>query len=340
MLGSMSSRDAGSVPSEPFLAALGVSPDDEAVYRALLRSGPTELATLAGTARMSVSALRRAMPRLEELGLVSRLTGPRLRLVATSPHVAVDALAGRRQEEIARARAAADVLAGEMKQGAATAPEELLEVVTGREAVGHSFLQLNLSAREEVMALVQPPFATDLTKAPVTQDQALGRGVRARSIYDVTAFETESLLDWTRRLVAEGEEARVGRVPLKLVIVDSTRAMLPLTSASPDALESAVIVHESALLNALVSLFEMLWRTASPLRTADATSSGDAADSEILALLSAGLKDATVARQLGMSMRTLQRRLSDVFESVDAQTRFQAGYRVGHDHLLDATDPS
>jgi len=277
---------------ERLLAGLGVSAGEEEAYRALLRSGPADLSDLSRRTGRPTAELRRALPGLEDKGLVSRLTGATLRLVATSPHVALDALAARRHEEIARARGAIDVLAGETQHATGSRPEELLEVVTGREAVGHSFMQLNLAARSDVRALVRPPFAADLSQAPVTQDTALRRGVRVRGIYDISAFETAHLLEWTHRLVDEGEEARIGVVPIKLVVVDSKIAMLPLTSGDADAVESAVVIHPSSLLDALISLFEMLWRAASPLGwTAEGgaaeTDGLVASDREILSLLSA-----------------------------------------------------
>lgn len=325
---------------EYLLGALGIAPTDERAYRVLLRHGPTDLAELARRTKMSTGALRRAVARLEDEGLVSRLAGSQPRLVATSPHVAVGALAARREEEIARARGSVDILAGETHQRAGAPPEELLEIVTGQDGVGHAFLQLNLAAQHDVRALVRPPFAADVSQAPVTQKTALQRGIRARSVYDVTAFETPGLLEAARDLVEKGEEARVGAVPIKLVIVDSQVAMLPLTSGERDAAQSAVVVHQSTLLDALIALFEMLWRSSSPLRwtgqhAPEANGRLAGLDAEILSLLSAGLKDETVARQLGLSLRTLQRRLSDVFDDFGARTRFQAGYAVARECVLD-----
>jgi len=321
------------------LGDLGIAPMDELAYRALLRHGSADLTELSRLTKISTGALRRVVARLEDEGLVSRLAGRRLRLVATSPHVAIEAIAARREEEIARARSSVSVLADETYERSASPPEELLEIVTGQGAVGRSFMQLNLTARHDVRALVRPPFAADVSQAPVTQDSALRRGITARSIYDVSAFETPGLLEAARGLVEQGEVARVGTVPIKLVIVDSKRAMLPLTSGDRDAAQSAVVVHQSTLLDALIALFEMTWRTSSPLRWSGQGAEADerlsGGDAEILSLLSAGLKDETVARQLGLSLRTLQRRVSELFDVFGARTRFQAGYSVSRDGFLD-----
>ncbi len=325
---------------ERVLGGLGIAPGDESVYRALLRHGSADLAKLSTLTKMTAGTLRRVVARLEDEGLVTRLTGGKLRFVATSPHVAIPAIAARREEEIARARSSIDLLAGETRQREESRPEELIEIVTGQAAVGRSFTQLNLAARHEVRALVRPPFAADVSQAPLAQNTALRRGIKARGIYDVSAFETAGLLDAARHLVEQGEQARVGTVPIKLVIVDSKLAMLPLMSGDRNAAQSAVVVHESSLLDALISLFEMLWRSAAPLRWSahGAPESGeprDSVDTEILSLLSAGLKDETVARQLGLSLRTLQRRLSELFEGFEARTRFQAGFIVSREGILD-----
>ncbi|MEU9130595.1 helix-turn-helix transcriptional regulator, partial [Kitasatospora sp. NPDC048540] len=47
----------------------------------------------------------------------------------------------------------------------------------------------------------------------------------------------------------------------------------------------------------------------------------------IMELLAAGLKDESIARRLGMSLRTTRRHIADIMEELDAASRFQAGYR-------------
>jgi DNA-binding MarR family transcriptional regulator len=222
------------------LGGLGMAPSHERVYRALLRNGSADVSGLAQLTNLSPGALRRVVAVLEDEGLVTRLTGRRPRFVATSPHVAIGAIAARREEELARARQSVEVLASETRHRSGSPPEELIEVVTGQSAVGRSFMQLNLTARHDVRAFVRPPFAADVSQPPVTQDTALRCGVHARSVYDVSAFEIPGLLEAARKLVRAGEQARVATVPIKLVIVDSKIAMLPLTSDDQHAAHSAV----------------------------------------------------------------------------------------------------
>lgn len=321
------------------LEGLGVTVAEETAYRALLRHGPATLSELAAETGSSAAAIRRMLPRLEDLGLFSRVAGRPLRVVATPPNVAIDILVARRQEEITHSRAAAALLATEVAERSGPHPEEVLEVVTGRDAVARRYLQLERNAGQEMLVLVHPPYAVDISDDRENRQRAARQGAPVtRGIYSPLAFEQPGMLAHTRRAIADGEQARLGQVPVKLAIADARTAVLPLVSDEDRAVESALVVHPSALLDALVGLFETLWRAAVPLRlTADSLepeSWPQAADTEVLALLAAGMKDDAIARQLGLSPRTVQRRVQVLCERLGARTRFHAGYLAAQHNVL------
>lgn len=55
-------------------------------------------------------------------------------------------------------------------------------------------------------------------------------------------------------------------VPTKMALVDDRLALMPLRAgAGPDPSPSFVILHRSAVLDALSALFEALWVVAQPL---------------------------------------------------------------------------
>jgi DNA-binding NarL/FixJ family response regulator len=49
----------------------------------------------------------------------------------------------------------------------------------------------------------------------------------------------------------------------------------------------------------------------------------------VLRLLADGATDEAIARQLSISVRTVQREVRQVLDQVGARTRFQAGLRLG-----------
>jgi hypothetical protein len=127
----------------------------------------------------------------------------------------------------------------------------------------------------------------------------------------------------------------VDRVPTKLVVADRALAMLPLTARGAEP--AALVVHASGLLESLMGLFEAVWREALPLRLRLGAGGGvseedaagpDATDLEILSLLLAGMTDASVAKQLDLGLRTVQRRVKGLMELTGVTTRMQLGWQA------------
>ncbi|MCB5912112.1 LuxR C-terminal-related transcriptional regulator, partial [Streptomyces pinistramenti] len=82
-------------------------------------------------------------------------------------------------------------------------------------------------------------------------------------------------------------------------------------------------------------LFEAVWRQAVPLRLSadrafheDHPGHPDGGDLEVLSLLLAGLTDASVAKQLGLGLRTVQRRVRNLMELAGVTTRMQLGWQA------------
>jgi hypothetical protein len=129
------------------------------------------------------------------------------------------------------------------------------------------------------------------------------------------------------------EQVRVvERVPAQLVIADRALALVPLTSHTAEP--AALVVHAGGLLELLCGLFESVWRDGLPLRlgaacvTEDRPEAPDGTDLEILSLLLAGLTDASVAKQLDLGLRTVQRRVKHLMELAGVTTRLQLGWHA------------
>ncbi|MEU5941178.1 helix-turn-helix domain-containing protein [Micromonospora sp. NPDC047548] len=312
------------------LESLGLSKVEEAVYLALLRTPRSTVPELAGQVGESLRSVRAATDQLEDLGFVGRLVGSHTRLVATRPDVAVNALVVRRTEEFSKVRRAAEQLAEEFPQEMLTRPDQLLEIVTGQAAVEAHFVQLMHGVTKEMLVLDRPPYAQDATSTNVSEADLLGRDVSVRGIYAPEAFELPGAFQQAMSSVAAGEQARVHpEVPLKLAIGDRSVALLPL--ASERAVDAALVVRAPMVVSALAKLFELLWTQATPLPVWDPeepTPVGHDIDRRLLGLLATGLKDEAIARELGISVRTLGRRSSALLAALGARTRFQAGLQA------------
>jgi sugar-specific transcriptional regulator TrmB len=307
------------------LQAAGVTEFEEAIYRTLLRDPAAPIAQLAGAANTSTTRTRTALGRLVELGLVRRADN---HFIPIRPEAALAALVHRRRAELDAVEAATAELSEEFRAGDLKAhPAGLVEVVTGTEAINRRATELFEAATEEVMAFDAPPYALQLSNEVGIEGPILARGVRIRVIYSQRALDLPGRYERIMELASLGEEPRIlPGLPMKLRITDSRVALIPLT-ATQRATESVAVVHESGLLDALIALFEALWAAAHPIGAVGRPSGGelDEAQAHVVALLASGLKDETIARNLGVSMRTAGRRIREVLDLLQATTRFQAG---------------
>jgi sugar-specific transcriptional regulator TrmB/DNA-binding CsgD family transcriptional regulator len=306
---------------------IGLDSDAEVVYEALLDGGAADVRELVARTGRPAKIVRSALRILIHHGLASRRAGSPIRYGAIDPVVALDVLLLQREEQLARARAHARELAERFHNSAAMQDaSELVELISGSDVIVQRVNQLERSARHELRCLDKPPYQSALTD-PGEVD-FLQRGGRARGIYDQDAIKFPEKLNAVRDVVAVGEEARTLRsVPTKLLLIDDRVAVVPLRNSPADPSPTFVVIHPSALLDALSGLFEVLWELALPLEfslAADGARAGPAPDDQrILASLTAGLSDAAVARQLHISERTYQRRISNLMQRLHAHTRFQ-----------------
>jgi DNA-binding NarL/FixJ family response regulator len=68
-----------------------------------------------------------------------------------------------------------------------------------------------------------------------------------------------------------------------------------------------------------------MWERADPVPELDLSSSRPAMRRHLLEQLASGAKDEQIARALGLSLRTVRRRIADILIELGVDTRFQAG---------------
>jgi sugar-specific transcriptional regulator TrmB/DNA-binding CsgD family transcriptional regulator len=327
------------------LELLGVSDIEERVYRALLWDPEASLNNLAFATGVGQTELRRLLSALEMKGVIHRTKGKSHGYVPVAPDIAVEGLIQRRQEEIELIRAHLPQLREEYHSPADRGdPVEFAEVVSGREAVARRFAQLQQSATETILIFDNPPYAlpdnADAQLVNQLEFERLEEGIQYRTIYSREAMAISGRSNEIHAYVKAGEVAHVSpELPMKLAIADRRLAIMPLivnapTHNAPSQVESAVVVHQSSLLDALATLFAAFWDRSLPLSfSAEAgkelgTEEDDEERELLLSLLTAGLTDEAIAHQLGISIRTVRRRVRHLMDQLGVITRFQAGVQA------------
>lgn len=334
----MSKSPTGEVELHP-LGILGVAETEERVYRCLIAHPGAGVRNISALLDFPTRKTRLSLERLESIGFVTHsLERPR-RYVPVPPEIATKSLFHQHQEAVQRAQAETESL--QAQYGAALGGEEVkeraVELIVGREAGRQAYDRMQMSAREEVIALVRPPIllhklGTSADRGHYFQRKAQARGVRYRSIVASDFLAMPHALRATQADIEAGEEVRLApKLPLKMIITDRRIALVPIHLDCNDSV--SLLIRSSAPLDAFYMLFEILWKHAALISVGDdglkfgQCGTGLTEETEkLLILLAAGLNDKKVIAELNMGGRTLDRRIAALMRELGAHTRFQLGW--------------
>jgi sugar-specific transcriptional regulator TrmB/DNA-binding CsgD family transcriptional regulator len=314
------------------LTALGATAAEERVYRFLVTAVSAPECEIADATGLCEDDVRTALESLIRRGLVERMPDSPSRFVAASPGV-VESMIAERLAELRTAQQTLDGLASHYR-AASLAREAggVFEIMRGQDALRQCSISLLSSAHSEVLNLIKPPLIA------VKPNEQIGpaKSVRNRIVYETAALEP-AILDALRAGLCDGDEAKVHtKLPIKMLVADQSVALLPLVQH--DTTPIGVLVRESALLDALLTLFEYVWGTAIPLHVgsgSNGSSNGSLFsddDREVLSLLLAGLSDEAIAMHRKTSVRTVQRKVRALMQAANVRTRMQLAWEAArHD---------
>ncbi|MFI8369441.1 LuxR family transcriptional regulator [Streptomyces sp. NPDC085466] len=306
------------------LRLLGLGETAARVYRALLERAPAPLAAVGAAAGVEGPALAEAYGELVDAGLASPAVDGGGTVVPVPPAAGLEILGRHRAAELDESRITVGGAFESFRRQRLAAYDDLVEVVTG-EAIGPRMRQAWASARQQIRQLDSPPYFT----VPGATDDALAtlaRGVTQRVVYSRASLEQPGHLEHSiEPVIAAGEQARVlPSVPVKLVIIDEAYALVSLSIREADVFTTMLVVQPCGLFSALVALFEQSWRDALPFHGRTALPGGlPPADRRLLWLLAGGAADEVIAREIGVSRRTLFRRIQVLMARLGATNRFQ-----------------
>ncbi|MEV8036085.1 helix-turn-helix domain-containing protein [Streptomyces sp. NPDC086182] len=317
------------------LAALGLGPAEEEIYRLLVARGRAAVHELAADGGRPESEVREVLTELAGRGLVVRQAseGTATVFLAAPPAVALGGELRRRRDELSAAEHAVLALAEQHRTGAEGGA---VEVISDIDAVRHRFRQLQESARQQVRAMMVPEQTVVSRSDNTAEGAGVRRGVLYRTILHRETLTEPGTVAQALAALEAGQQIRVAdAVPVKIMIADHELAMLPLFSGRNTAAAS-VLVHAGGLLDALVAYFELAWEQAYPLSPHTAgdgvaeqrPDAIDEFDARMLALVLAGLTDQAVGARLGVSRRTVQRRIGELMARAGAESRIQLGWHA------------
>ncbi|MFD4973354.1 helix-turn-helix domain-containing protein [Streptomyces sp. NPDC058424] len=316
------------------LEGIGIGPLEEQVYVALVAAPAADAGELADRTGLPEPEVERALAELESKSLVTVLPGRRRGLRAAPPTITLHLMALQRIDDARKAQIAIAELAQRYHSAGQTGGSaELMEVIEGGAAIAKRYAQIQRDAREEICALTAGPVVAVSPAANTGQRDALSAGVRYRVVYQRDALEQDHpdnslLLDQWAEL---GEEMRVAvDVPLKVVVADN-RIALVVPREHPLDEPMMLVTRSRVLVDAFSWIFNRVWESAVPVSAALARAPRDlltAEDRHLLSLLLAGYTDQAIASQLGLSERTIQRRVHRLLALAGAQTRIQLGWQA------------
>ncbi|MER5637904.1 LuxR C-terminal-related transcriptional regulator [Kitasatospora sp. NPDC002227] len=318
---------------------MGLDPAAERVYRAMLAFPGVGVAELADATLLTEHQVRDGLDLLGDLALLraSREQTGMLRPVSEQRAMAI--LIERQAAELEARRAQLEVnrnaLSSRLARDARTPPtgQAGIERLLGMDAVQDRLEELMTAAATEVLNILPggPQTAASLAAArPVNQDLA-ARGLELRCIYQDSMRADRLNLNYAHWLQDLGVRIRTTPlVPPRMILIDRAIAVVPIEPQ--DSTRGAALLREPGVLASLFALFEQTWHTATDLDTPKAAEPGQdtptPAELELLKMVASGITDQAAANRLGISLRTVRRRMEDLMNRLEATSRFEAGLKA------------
>lgn len=315
-------------PATPLVLA-GLDPDDEPLYRLVLRNSGATIADLTQLTSTPAAELVPALERFSNAGLVELVADT---VVAVPPAEVLVPLARARADGLLREFDLVDGLRDLIPQ---LVVDQIAARRDTRSHVAVEAVGVETDAVEVVRGLMQESsgdvlwFRPDQWRLPFAPeaDRMISHlresGRHSRAIYPTSVLEQAP--EVVRHRAAVGEQVRVtAALPVRLAVFCDTAVFI--TDRWGGDSGRRLIIREHSLVGAVTALFEAMWERAIAVPGLDTGDTDDLGERRLLLhQLARGAKDEQIARALGISLRTVRRRVADIMEELGATSRFQAG---------------
>lgn len=151
--------------------------------------------------------------------------------------------------------------------------------------------------------------------------QRLSDGLVMRTIYPLSVLDSASGRRWLGDWADAGEEQRfVADPPSEFMVIGTSTVIACARWNVPES--DYLVIRDPMLIQAFIALHETTYSVGVGLTPERGESTGE---TRLIDLMALGLKDEAIARTLGISLRTVRRRIADLMEEHGVETRFQLG---------------
>ncbi|WP_034487476.1 helix-turn-helix transcriptional regulator [Actinomadura oligospora] len=205
-------------------------------------------------------------------------------------------------------------------------------VLRGERELVERAAPLFAGAREEFVCAAAHPrtWALPGAREQIVAARREHPGVRAYKLYGSEVLADDTAVRLLTDIAGHGPRVRIldGPIPHETIVVD--RRVAVIAGEARGGEREFTVVRTPAVVAGILALYWTTWHAAVDLaeRTAAGIPALGEQSREILALLADGMKDEAACHRLGISLRTYRRRVAELMELLDADSRFQAGLRA------------
>jgi DNA-binding CsgD family transcriptional regulator/sugar-specific transcriptional regulator TrmB len=286
-----------------------------------------------------------SVPRcLWALGLVAQLPSRTDTVVPVPTQVAAATAVAPHEREVAERRQAIEGIVRAFSDVETIYAEAIrkrqpnITLLQGAETIGRTISAAVDNCSDEIIT-AQPGGgrpAEILEKAVEQSLGALRRGVRQRTLYQHSVRTHVPTLDYIEAITQAGAEVRtLDEMFDRLIICDLTVAFVPTNRVYED---EALEIREPGIVRFLSNVFQYAWSRGIEVVPSRARTSPEVArdlERALVRMLVAGNTEDKIARDLGLSRRTVAQHTSRLSQRLGSRSRAQLGYLIAVKGLLD-----
>lgn len=292
----------------------------------------------------SQKQLEDMIPILEHRQLIQRLTADSWTVIP--PDVAMPAYAAQLEARARMLRTTAQSMARvylRSRSTKGTDPASGAVLLDSLVDVAHALHQVTTTAQEWVLSSrIDSPLSRYLLQAPrdISTTPFLnsrGEALNVRLDIDPILLPDPNVLEIMQARAEAGDDVRLTTgLPFTGAVNDQGLAMVDLGADGGSPV--GILLTRAAGSARVQAALDFAWQLGTPWRPATKPSSSKdrltPRDRSIIRLMAGGVPDAAIARQLGISSRTVERRMRVLMDQLNATTRFQAGVLAARQGLL------